>query len=71
MKDTNEARPAALLTSADVCNMLHIDRSTLSRWVASGRIVPEQKLNGKRGTFLFTYDQVRAARESRTRRVES
>lgn len=47
-----------LLTSAAVCEELHIDRSTLSRWVASGRIAPATKLPGIRGAFLFTADEI-------------
>lgn len=41
------------IPSAEVCEALHIDRSTLSRWVASGRITPTIKLPGKTGAFLF------------------
>ena len=51
-----------LLTSAAVCTELHIDRSTLSRWVASERIRPATKLPGIRGAFLFTADEVERAR---------
>lgn len=43
-----------LVTSAAVCEELRIDRSTLSRWVAAGRIEPVTKLPGIRGAFLFT-----------------
>lgn len=46
------------LTSAAVCEALHIDRSTLSRWVASGRIQPATKLPGLRGAFLFDPSEV-------------
>lgn len=42
-----------LLTSAETCERLGIDRSTLSRWVAAGAIVPAHKLPGTRGAFLF------------------
>lgn len=47
-----------LMTSADVCTALMIDRSTLSRWVAAGRIVAAFKLPGPRGAFLFAPDEV-------------
>ena len=46
-------KPTDLLTSAEVCERLGIDRSTLSRWVAAGRIRPATKLPGIRGAFLF------------------
>lgn len=42
-----------LLTSSEVCDALNIDRSTLSRWVASERITPTMKMPGLRGPFLF------------------
>ena len=48
----------SLMTSAEVCDRLGIDRSTLSRWVASGRISPTTKLPGVRGAFLFTRAEV-------------
>ena len=46
------------LTSEQVCDRLHIHRSTLSRWVAAGRITPAMKLPGVRGAFLFAEDEV-------------
>lgn len=45
--------PDALITSAQACERLNIDRSTLSRWVAAGRITPLIKGPGLRGAFLF------------------
>jgi excisionase family DNA binding protein len=45
--------PHNLIPSQTVCERLHIDRSTLSRWVADGKIVPAVKLPGKTGAFLF------------------
>ena len=46
------------LTSAEACKRLGIDRSTLSRWVASGRITPSLKMPGLRGPFLFDAAEV-------------
>ena len=43
----------ALLNSAEVCDLLAIDRSTLSRWVKDGRLPCYMKLPGRRGAFLF------------------
>lgn len=52
------------LTSSEVCRELSIDRSTLSRWVAAGRIEPMTKLPGIRGAFLFhRAEVVRVLRE--------
>jgi excisionase family DNA binding protein len=56
--DSGMANPEALITSAEACESLGIDRSTLSRWVASGRIAPATKLPGIRGPFLFTRTEV-------------
>lgn len=46
------------LTSAEVCEALHIDRSTLSRWVANDRIKYAVKLPGVRGAMLFDPSEV-------------
>lgn len=42
-----------LLTSAEACERLGVDRSTLSRWVALGRITPAMKGPGLRGPYFF------------------
>lgn len=41
------------MRSREVCERLTIDRSTLTRWVAAGRIEPAMKLDGIRGAYLF------------------
>jgi predicted site-specific integrase-resolvase len=60
----------ALLTSADVCDKLGIDRSTLSRWVAGGRIATAYKLPGPRGAFLFDPAEVARVKTELLARVE-
>jgi excisionase family DNA binding protein len=47
-----------LVPSKEVCERLGINRSTLTRWVAAGRIAPAHKLAGLRGAYLFTEDEV-------------
>ena len=47
-----------MLGPADVCERLGIDRSTLTRWVKAGKIVPAMKLPGLRGAHVFTADEV-------------
>ena len=54
----------SLLASAAVCEELHIARSTLSRWVAAGRISPAAKLPGIRGAFLFTRPEIERVKAS-------
>jgi len=53
-----------LLNSAEASEELGIDRSTLSRWVAAGRIAPATKLPGIRGPFLFTRAEVQRVKEA-------
>lgn len=59
-------QPPRLLRSAEACARLNIDRSTLTRWVAAGKITPAYKLDGLRGAYLFSpvdVDRLVAARE--------
>lgn len=47
-----------LIGSAEACELLRIDPSTLSRWVAQSKITPAQKLPGKTGPFLFEREEI-------------
>ena len=48
-----------LLTAAEACAELGgIDRSTLTRWVQTGRITPARKLPGRTGAYLFDPTEV-------------
>lgn len=49
-----------LIPSAEACERLEIDRSTLSRWVAAGKITPALKGPGPNGAFWFTAKSVDA-----------
>lgn len=49
---------ANLIGSAEACERLGIDRSTLTRWVQSGRIAAAGKLPGPRGAYLFDPSEV-------------
>ena len=42
-----------LIGSAEACERLGIDRSTLSRWVAFGRLPLAMRLPGPTGALLF------------------
>lgn len=42
-----------LIGSATVCSILGIDRSTLSRRIARGEVVPLAQLDGPNGAFVF------------------
>jgi predicted site-specific integrase-resolvase len=55
-----------LIGSKEACEMLSIDRSTLTRWVQAKKIEPVKKLNGIRGANLFDPADIEAlARTSR------
>jgi len=45
--------PQPLVPSKEACERLGIDRSTLMRWVAAGRITPALKGEGIRGPMWF------------------
>jgi len=56
------AMPTDLLPTADAAEAIGVKPSTLSRWVASGRIAYVHKLPGKTGPFLFTRKEVERVR---------
>ena len=46
--------PPDLIGSREVCRILDINKSTLSRWVAAGRIIPAGRLGeGRTCAFVF------------------
>lgn len=47
-----------LIGTADVCALRGVNRSTVKRWVDSGRLTPAQKLPGKTGAMLFRRSDV-------------
>ena len=49
-----------LLGSKQVCDTLRIDKATLSRWVATGRVTPAHQLPGRNGARLFHRADVEA-----------
>lgn len=46
------------MASAQVCDHIGFDRSTLSRYVQLGRITPAVKLPGRTGAMLFRPEDV-------------
>lgn len=52
----------SLITTADAAQMLGVHVATVSRMVASGRLVPAIKVPGKTGAFLFHPEDVAALR---------
>ena len=51
-----------LIGSAEACERLGIDRSTLTRRVARGEITPLQKLPGETGAYIFDAAEIERAR---------
>jgi excisionase family DNA binding protein len=49
---------AQLIGSAEACGILGIDRGTLVRWIASGRIRTVHKLPGQTGAYIFDLAEV-------------
>ncbi|MET3449782.1 hypothetical protein [Curtobacterium sp. 1544] len=45
--------PGQLIGAAQACAILHIDRSTLSRRIRDGKLVPLAQLDGPNGAFVF------------------
>ena len=46
--------------SREACQILFIDKSTLSRWVLMGRITPIHQNPGKNGAMIFARNDVEA-----------
>jgi predicted site-specific integrase-resolvase len=50
-----------LIDSAEACTILAIDRSTLSRWVAAGKLTPAMRAGtGPQSAFVFNRSDVEA-----------
>lgn len=52
-KSVPMANPEDLIPSVEVAEILDVGRSTLTRWVQSGRLPQARKLPGATGTRLF------------------
>jgi predicted site-specific integrase-resolvase len=58
----NDLALPRFLGSAEVCELIGIDRSTLTRWIQTDKIRPAQQLPGPKGVYLFTPDEVERAK---------
>lgn len=52
-----------LVSSREVCDLLNIDRSTLSRWVTAGKVTPAMRVGGS-SAFLFRLKDVESLRDA-------
>lgn len=50
---TTDTTEPELIGADEASRALGIDRSTLTRWVAKGRLKPAHKVPGLRGPYLF------------------
>jgi excisionase family DNA binding protein len=50
-------------STVEAASILHLERSTLSRWVKEGRLTPALKLAGATGAFLFNRAEIEALRD--------
>ncbi|MCU4295495.1 helix-turn-helix domain-containing protein [Brevibacterium permense] len=51
--------------TGEAAERLSVDRSTLSRWVKSGKLVPIIRGNGKTGEMFFAEDEIERVAELR------
>lgn len=52
-----------LLGTVEAAEVIGVERSTLSRWIASGRIETAHKLPGRTGVMLFDRREVERVRD--------
>lgn len=60
-----------LLSSAEAATILGIHQTTVSGWVASGRLKAAHKLPGLRGAYLFAPSEVERVRATQTAEAAS
>jgi excisionase family DNA binding protein len=47
-----------LIGSAEAATILGVNKSTIIRWVAAGKLQPLQKLHGANGLYVFNRDDI-------------
>lgn len=52
-----------LIGTAEAADILGVDRSTITRWIRSGRLAPRLQLAGRTGALLFSRTDVEALAE--------
>ena len=59
-KTPPKTNPTPYVGSREACQILGVDKSTLSRWVASGRLTPIMRGTSKNGAMFFDRADVNA-----------
>jgi predicted site-specific integrase-resolvase len=54
-----------IIGSTEACTILSIDKATISRWVAAGKLTPVLKLPRTNGAFLFKRADIDALAQAR------
>lgn len=57
---THSSGDSQQITSVEACEILGIDRATVTRWVATGKLTPSFKFPGRTGGFLFLRGDIEA-----------
>jgi predicted site-specific integrase-resolvase len=52
--------PSDLIGAMETCEMLGIDRSTLTRRIQAGTVIPLAQLDGPGGAYVFDRTEVQA-----------
>jgi len=66
------ASPLDIISTVEACELLGgIDRSTLTRWVDAGKVIPMHKLPGATGAWLFTRAEIERVAEELEARAAS
>lgn len=58
----NDTATPNYLGTVEACERIGIDRSTMTRWVQSGRIKFAQRMPGPKGVYLFDPAEVERVR---------
>jgi excisionase family DNA binding protein len=58
-----------LIGAAEAAELLHVDRSTLVRWVRRGKIAAADKWEGTTGPYRFRYAAIARLADERKERV--
>ena len=53
-----------VIGSREACQILQIDKSTLSRWVSAGKVNPLVKMPARNGAMVFARADIEALRTS-------
>ncbi len=60
-----------LLSTAEVCQIVGVDRSAVTRWVQLGRLTPAMRLPGPNGAYLFHPADIEQIRRDRAAKASA